>query len=67
MTSSFIQRRLGLIPNSLAVGLDQIRESLFPLLGLRVAQIFSIIPVFFLLELILSRILFLLNIRTIPY
>ncbi len=73
MTSSFIKRRLGLTPSSMTLGLDQIPESLFPLLGCKVllgistGQIFSIVLAFFLLELILSRILFLLNIRKTPY
>ena len=35
MTSSFIKRRLGLAPSSMALGLDQIPEALFPLLGVR--------------------------------
>ena len=73
MTSSFIKRRLGLAPSSMALGLDQIPESLFPLVGCKVllgisnGQIFSIVLAFFLMELILSRILFLFKIRKVPY
>jgi hypothetical protein len=33
--SSFIKRRLALVPSSQAIGLDQIPESLFPLLACR--------------------------------
>ena len=73
MTSSFIKRRLGLISSSMALGLDQIPESLFPLLGCKAllgistTQIFSIALAFFCVELILSRILFWLKIRKTPY
>ena len=33
LLSSFVKRRLGLVPSSQAIGLDQIPESLFPLLA----------------------------------
>jgi CDP-2,3-bis-(O-geranylgeranyl)-sn-glycerol synthase len=71
--SSFIKRRLGLVASSMAPGLDQIPESLFPLLGCKdslgidAGQIFSIVLAFFCIELILSRILFRLKIRQTPY
>lgn len=73
MTSSFIKRRLGLVSSSMALGLDQIPESLLPLLGCKgllgigTGQIFSIVLAFFCAELILSRILFGLKIRQTPY
>lgn len=73
MTSSFIKRRLSLVSSSMALGLDQIPESLFPLLGCKAllgisgAQIFSTVLAFFCVELILSRILFWLKIRKTPY
>ncbi|MCE7913561.1 MAG: CDP-archaeol synthase [Nitrosomonas sp. PRO4] len=73
MTSSFIKRRLGYRSSAMALGLDQIPESLFPLLGCKDLlgisneQIFLIVVSFFCLELILSRILFWLKIRKTPY
>ena len=73
MTSSFIKRRFGLVSSSMALGLDQIPESLFPLLGckdflgLSFVQIAMIVVAFFLIELILSRLLFWLHIRKTPY
>ena len=73
MTSSFIKRRLGLNASAMALGLDQIPEALFPLsgcqnwLGITNEQIVWIVLVFFCLELILSRILFWLKIRSTPY
>jgi CDP-diglyceride synthetase len=35
IVSSFVKRRLGLTPSSMALGLDQIPESLFPMLASR--------------------------------
>ncbi len=73
MTSSFIKRRMGLTSSAMALGLDQIPESLFPLLGCKgllgisAGQIFSIVLAFLCVELILSRILFWLKIRKTPY
>lgn len=73
MVSSFIKRRLRLRPSAMALGLDQIPESLFPLMGCQVLlginaeQIFSIVLAFFFIELILSRILYWLKIRKTPY
>ena len=73
MTSSFIKRRLRLTSSAMALGLDQIPESLFPLLGCKDSlgisneQIFAIVLAFFCVELILSRILFWLRIRQTPY
>lgn len=73
MATSFIKRRLGLVSSSMALGLDQIPESLFPLLGCKdflgitIEQIVVIVLAFFLTELILSRLLFWLHIRKTPY
>jgi len=73
LTSSFIKRRLGLPPGSRAPGLDQLPESIFPLLfcwqtlGLDMPTAVTIVIIFFIGELILSRILFRLNIRDHPY
>jgi hypothetical protein len=71
--SSFLKRRIGLLPSSKAVGLDQIPESLFPLLACW--QMFSLTAldvvvgtvIFFVSELVLSRVLFRLHLRDRPY
>lgn len=71
--SSFAKRRLNRPPHSQALGLDQIPESLLPLLVLRQAlglslwDMLGIVVVFFVLELWLSRLLFRLHIRERPY
>ena len=71
--SSFVKRRLGLPSSSMALGLDQIPESLFPLLAARLLVPVSFLDVivgvaiFFAGELVLSRILFHLNLRDRPY
>ena len=71
--SSFVKRRLGLPSSSMAIGLDQIPESLFPLLAARLLVPVSFLDVivgvaiFFAGELVLSRILFHLNLRDRPY
>ena len=71
--SSFIKRRLKLAPGSMALGLDQIPESLLPLLAiqdaadLKVQSIIWIVIGFMLFELLISRILYLLHIRRRPY
>jgi hypothetical protein len=73
LLSSFIKRRLGLRAHSQAFGLDQIPESLLPLLllrehlGLGYADIALIVAAFIVLELILSRLLYTLHIRDRPY
>lgn len=73
LTSSFIKRRLGLPASSKALGLDQIPEVLFPLLviqdtfALSAEEILEMVIGFVLLELALSRLLFLLAIRKQPY
>ena len=71
--SSFVKRRLGLPSSSMALGLDQIPESLFPLLAARLLVPVSFLDVivgvaiFFAGEIVLSRILFHLNLRDRPY
>lgn len=73
LLSSFIKRRLHIAPSGMALGLDQVPESLLPLLGaslyfqmdwLTIAQLTLI---FLIMELLLSRILYWLNIRKQPY
>lgn len=73
LLSSFIKRRLGLQPSSMAGGLDQIPESLLPLLlvadvlHLEAALIGRLVLGFVVLELLLSRFLYLAHIREQPY
>ena len=73
LLSSFIKRRLGLRTHSQAFGLDQVPESLLPLLllqehlGLSGGDIALVVTVFIALELLLSRLLFKLHIRDQPY
>ncbi len=73
LLSSFVKRRLGLSPSSMALGLDQIPESLFPLLAvspllpITIADIGLAVLLFFAGSLIVSRILFKLNVREHPY
>ena len=71
--SSFVKRRLNFPPSSQALGLDQVPESLFPMLACRnalsltIADIALGIGVFFIGELILSRLLFRAHLRDEPY
>jgi CDP-diglyceride synthetase len=71
--SSFLKRRLNLPPSSQAIGLDQVPESLLPFLAWRAALPLSItdialgVGIFFVGELILSRILFKVGLRDEPY
>ena len=71
--SSFIKRRLGMRSSSMALGLDQVPEALFPLLAVRwlvelaLPEIGTLVVLFFILELLLSRILYRLRIRHQPY
>jgi len=73
LLSSFIKRRLGMAPSSMAPLLDQVPESLLPALMLMdtfevgFQSIIILVCVFILLELILSIILFKLGIRSRPY
>jgi|SRR5579883_2565706 len=71
--SSFAKRRLNFPPSSQAIGLDQVPESLFPMLVCRHALSLTMIDVmlgvliFFAGELILSVLLYRLNLRDRPY
>jgi CDP-diglyceride synthetase len=71
--SSFSKRRLNLPSSSRASGLDQIPESLFPLLacrnllGLAPADIVVCLAMFFVGEVVLSRLLFAFRLRDRPY
>jgi CDP-2,3-bis-(O-geranylgeranyl)-sn-glycerol synthase len=73
LVSSFIKRRLGLPPSSRALGLDQLPESILPMLvcwhalNLDLATALTVVAIFFAGELLLSRILFRLKIRERPY
>lgn len=73
LMSSFAKRRLGLSVSSKATGLDQVPESLFPLLACRSALSLSAIDiaagciVFFVGEVVLSRVLYHLRLRDRPY
>jgi CDP-diglyceride synthetase len=71
--SSFIKRRLGLSPSNMALGLDQVPESLFPLLASRLflpigwLDVLAGVAIFFVANLAVSRILFHLKLRDTPY
>jgi CDP-2,3-bis-(O-geranylgeranyl)-sn-glycerol synthase len=71
--SSFVKRRVNMQPSSQAIGLDQVPESLFPLLvcgcalSLSAADIGISVGIFFAGELIFSRILYRIHLRDEPY
>jgi hypothetical protein len=71
--SSFVKRRLNFPPSSQALGLDQVPESLFPmlacraLLSLTIADIALAVAIFFVGELVLSRLLYRIHLRDRPY
>jgi len=71
--ASFVKRRLGVAPSGRATGLDQIPESLLPLLAvqgsldLSAAQVLGITAAFFVLEIPLARWAFRLGLRERPY
>ncbi len=73
LLSSFLKRRLNLPPSSKATGLDQIPESLIPLLACRevvdlsAADIAVAVGVFFVGEIVLSRLFYALKLRERPY
>ncbi|WP_456405141.1 CDP-archaeol synthase [Thiolapillus sp.] len=73
LTSSFIKRRLGLKSGAMALGLDQIPESLFPLLackpllGIGWTDVWLLTVLFLLADLLLSRLLYLAGFRQHPY
>lgn len=71
--SSFVKRRLTFAPSTRASGLDQIPESLFPLLVCRGALALSVldivigVAIFFAGEVVLSLLLYKAHIRDRPY
>lgn len=71
--SSFVKRRMNFPSSSQAIGLDQIPESLFPMLACRNALSLTAgditlgLLIFFVGELLLSRLLFWLRFRDRPY
>ena len=71
--SSFVKRRLRLAPGHRAPGLDQVPESLLPLIGvshhfdLSAMDIGLIVTGFFLLDVLLSPILYWLKLRKDPH
>ena len=73
LSASFIKRRIRIPSGGRALGLDQVLESLFPLLGCRSAlgldltSVAVLVLVFLVLELALSRLLYRLGIRERPY
>ncbi|NIP73503.1 MAG: CDP-archaeol synthase [Gammaproteobacteria bacterium] len=73
LLSSFVKRRLGMAPSRMALGLDQIPESLIPLLlvkhrlALDAADIAAAVLGFVVVELALSRVLFWLELRKRPH
>jgi CDP-2,3-bis-(O-geranylgeranyl)-sn-glycerol synthase len=73
LISSFVKRRLHRAPSSMAIGLDHIPESLLPLLVIRSLLPLSIlgvvvgVTIFVIGALILSPLLFKLNLRDEPY
>lgn len=73
LCSSFLKRRLGLPASSKATGIDQIPESLLPLLACREAfslttiDIVAVTCIFFVGEVLLSRLLYRYRLRDRPY
>jgi CDP-2,3-bis-(O-geranylgeranyl)-sn-glycerol synthase len=73
LLSSFVKRRLGLPGSSRAPGLDQIPESLFPLLASRrlldlsAIDILLGVAIFFVGEVFLSKVFYRLGLRERPY
>ncbi len=71
--SSFFKRRLGLRPSSMALGFDQIPESMFPLAISTIIMPLSYLDVlvgtalFVVLALLLSRVFFALGLRDRPH
>ena len=73
LLASFIKRRLKLAPSSRALGLDQVPESLLPMLGCQFQldlgwhSTLIVVVLFIVLELVLSRLMYQLHIRKRPY
>jgi len=73
LCASFVKRRLKFPAGSRATGLDQIPESLFPILAcakalsLTVTDIMLSVSIFFFSEVVLSRLLYRFRLRDRPY
>ena len=73
LSSSFLKRRMGLPVSSRALGLDQVPESLFPLLACRSAlsltvwEIAVTVLAFFFGEILISKLLYKFRVRDRPY
>ncbi|HEY8335321.1 MAG TPA: CDP-archaeol synthase [Tardiphaga sp.] len=73
LCSSFVKRRLNFPPSSQALGLDQVPESLLPLLACQEALSLTVVDIalgvgiFFLGELVLSWVLYRAHLRDEPY
>ena len=73
LVSSFLKRRMDLRPSSRASGLDQLPEALFPLfacrnlLSLTTADIGATAALFFIGEVLFSRVLYAVRLRDQPY
>ena len=73
LLSSFVKRRLDFKPSSQALGLDQVPDSLLPMLAARAAlaltalDIAAGVAIFLVGELVLSRLLFKAHLRDEPY
>ncbi|MDI1232025.1 MAG: CDP-archaeol synthase [Methylobacter sp.] len=73
MLASFIKRRMGPVESSRARGLDTVPESLLPIwllkepLALNLIDIILIVALFFLIEELISPVLYRLHIRKRPY
>ena len=73
LTASFVKRRLGYASSDMALGLDQVPESLLPVLalapflGLTLWDIAAVVLIFSAATPIVSRLLFRLGIRDRPY
>lgn len=73
LMSSFLKRRMGLAPSSMAIGIDQVPESLLPLLvsvpllALSTIDVVAVVLAFLIVELVLSQLLFKLHVRERPY
>ena len=73
LVSSCLKRRMALPPSSRASGLDQVPEALFPLLACRnplsltMVDIAAGVGLFFIGEVLLSRVFYALRLRDRPY
>ena len=73
LMSSFLKRRMRLAPSSMAIGIDQVPESLLPLLAciplraLSTIDVAAVVLAFLVVELGLSQLLFRLHVRERPY